>query len=114
MAAQGSISPAQNHGAVVALRFDGAVVRALDQTALPWRELELELTTAAEVADAIRRLAIRGAPLIGVAAGYGVAAELARDGSRDTLEHACALLKHARPTAINLAHAVERVRDAAL
>ena len=64
---------------VVALRFDAGVLRAIDQTELLWRERELELRTAAEVAESIRRLAIRGAPLIGVAAAYGVALELSRD-----------------------------------
>jgi methylthioribose-1-phosphate isomerase len=63
------------------------------------------------VADAIRRLAIRGAPLIGVAAGYGVALELARDPK--ALDSACRVLREARPTAVNLAYAVDRVRAAA-
>jgi methylthioribose-1-phosphate isomerase len=99
---------------LVALRFDPAanVLRALDQTALPWREDELELATASEVAEAIRRLSIRGAPLIGVAGAYGLALELARDP--DALGPAADLLRSARPTAVNLAHAVDRVRDAAL
>jgi len=60
------------------------------------------------VADAIRTLAIRGAPLIGVAAAYGVVLELSRDPER--LEPACETLSAARPTAVNLAYAVERVR----
>jgi S-methyl-5-thioribose-1-phosphate isomerase len=58
-------------------------------------------------------LAIRGAPLIGVAAAYGIALELARDGSPGTLEHACRLLAGARPTAVNLGWAVARVQAAA-
>ena len=96
---------------MTALRLDGEVLRAIDQTLLPWRERELELTGAADVAEAIRRLAIRGAPLIGVAAGYGVALELARDPG--ALASACQTMLRARPTAVNLAHAVERVRRAA-
>jgi methylthioribose-1-phosphate isomerase len=99
---------------VVALRFDGTALRAIDQTELPWRERELVLKTAADVADAIKRLAIRGAPLIGVAAGYGVALGLARDPRLESLEVACELLADARPTAVNLARAVQRVRAAAL
>ncbi len=98
--------------AVVALRFVDGVLWALDQTLLPWREVELELRDAAAVAAAIKRLAIRGAPLIGVAAGYGVALELARDPRG--LDRACQTLIGARPTAVNLEHAVERVRRAAL
>jgi methylthioribose-1-phosphate isomerase len=102
---------------VVALRFDGEALRALDQTALPWREHELELRTAAEVAAAIRRLAIRGAPLIGVAAAYGIALELARNPSleapaAEVLAGACALLRGTRPTAVNLERAIDRVRGA--
>src|SRR5438270_933442 len=99
-------------GTLVALRFDrqANILRALDQTELPWREQELELRTAADVADAIRRLAIRGAPLIGVAAAYGLALELARDPS--AIETAADVLRSARPTAVNLAHAIDRVRDA--
>ncbi len=62
------------------------------------------------MAAAIKRLAIRGAPLIGVAAAYGVALELARD--RDGLERACETLASARPTAVNLGYAVARVRAA--
>jgi methylthioribose-1-phosphate isomerase len=83
----------------------------LDQTQLPWREAELELRSADDVVAALRRLSVRGAPLIGVAAAYGVALELARDP--DGLDRACAALVAARPTAVNLAHAVERVRAAA-
>jgi methylthioribose-1-phosphate isomerase len=70
------------------------------------------LRGAGDVAGAIKRLSIRGAPLIGVAAAYGVALELARDA--DGLQRACETLVGARPTAVNLAHAVDRVREAAL
>jgi methylthioribose-1-phosphate isomerase len=97
---------------VVALRYEHDALWAIDQTELPWRERELELRSADEVAGAIRRLAIRGAPLIGVAAGYGVALELARDPSPQTLDRACCLLRGARPTAVNLAVAVDRVKRA--
>ncbi len=95
-------------GTPVALRFDrrANVLRALDQTALPWQEIELELHSAAEVAEAIKRLSIRGAPLIGVAAAYG----LALDPS--SLHESAELLRSARPTAVNLAYAVDRVLKA--
>ena len=102
-------------GSVVALRFEDGRLWALDQTLLPWREHELELSRAGEVAAAIRRLAIRGAPLIGVAAGYGVALELAgQPNPRAALERACGELREAWPTAVNLAWAVDRVRAAVL
>jgi S-methyl-5-thioribose-1-phosphate isomerase len=99
--------------AVIALRWDGSALFALDQTALPWREHELELRSAAQVAAAIKRLAIRGAPLIGVAAGYGVVLA-AQSEDRGAFEQACESLRSARPTAVNLSWAVERVRAAAL
>src|SRR5437764_1468118 len=73
-------------GAAVALRFSEGTLWALDQTLLPFEAVEVSLHSAAEVAEAIRRLAIRGAPLIGVGAGYGVALELLRDPSPAALE----------------------------
>ena len=88
--------------AVVALRYEDGALRAIDQTQLPWREVELQLRTAEDVAGAIRRLAVRGAPLIGVAAAYGVAIELASEPKPDTLARAAGLLRSARPTAVNL------------
>jgi methylthioribose-1-phosphate isomerase len=103
-----AVAPA---GPVVALRYADGSLWALDQTQLPWREVELELRRATDVAAAIRRLSVRGAPLIGVAAAYGVALELAADPHG--LERGCEALIGARPTAVNLAHAVRRVRAAA-
>ena len=95
-----------------ALGYEDGVLWALDQTQLPWREVTLGLRSADQVADALRRLSIRGAPLIGVAAAYGVALELDRDPG--SLERACETLGAARPTAVNLAHALARVRVASL
>jgi methylthioribose-1-phosphate isomerase len=95
------------------LRWDGSVLHVLDQTRLPGAEELLTLTSADEVADAIRRLAVRGAPLIGVAAGYGLAMEVARTPTAEALDRAAALLAGARPTARNLGWAVERVAAAA-
>jgi methylthioribose-1-phosphate isomerase len=114
-----TVTRPRHRGPVVALRFEENCLRAIDQTLLPWREVELELHGAAEVAGAIRRLAIRGAPLIGVAAAYGVALELAGaestpDHQRSLLAEACARLRDSRPTAVNLAWAVDRVRAAVL
>ena len=87
--------------------FTGASLRLLDQTALPSEERWLECTTPEEVADAIRRLAVRGAPAIGIAAAYGLA--LAPPGRFD---EAAELLASTRPTAVNLAWAIARVRAA--
>jgi S-methyl-5-thioribose-1-phosphate isomerase len=74
----------------------------------------LVLTGAEDTAEAIRRLAVRGAPLIGVAAAYGLAMELAREPTLSALERGAARLAGARPTARNLAWAIERVVAAAL
>jgi methylthioribose-1-phosphate isomerase len=97
---------------VIALRYADGTLWALDQTVLPFEEQELALRTADEVAAAIRRLSIRGAPLIGVAAAYGVALAVAADPTDAGLDAACTVLRDARPTAVNLPWAVDRVRDA--
>jgi methylthioribose-1-phosphate isomerase len=85
-------------------------VRLLDQRLLPAEERWLSLASADAVAEAIRSLAVRGAPAIGVAAAYALAAEARRGVSRPALEEAAARLARARPTAVNLAWAVERMR----
>ena len=69
-----------------ALRWDGRRLAVLDQTRLPGAEVWLALEGAADTAQAIRRLAVRGAPLIGVAAAYGLAMEVAREPGLGTLE----------------------------
>lgn len=94
------------------LRWDGEALHVLDQTRLPGEEVVIRLTGAADTAEAIRRLAVRGAPLIGVAAAYGLAMEVARDPQ--ALDRGAALLAGARPTARNLGWAVERVLAAAV
>ncbi len=96
------------------LRWDGAALHVLDQTRLPAEEAVLTLTGARDTTDAIRRLSVRGAPLIGVAAAYGLAMEVARTPTLAALERGAALLAGARPTARNLGWAVERVLAAAI
>jgi methylthioribose-1-phosphate isomerase len=86
----------------------GAVVLAIDQRALPHRVQTARITGAVEAADAIRRMTVRGAPLIGVAAAYGLALAARADAGDAALHAAAALLKAARPTAVNLAWAVDR------
>jgi methylthioribose-1-phosphate isomerase len=97
-----------------ALRWDGWRLEVLDQTLLPGTEAWLSLSGADDTAEAIRRLAVRGAPLIGVAAAYGLAMEVARQPGLGALERGWEVLRDARPTAVNLAYAVDRVRAAAL
>ena len=96
------------------LRWDGERLHLLDQTRLPHAEEVLVLTGARDTADAISRLAVRGAPLIGVAAAYGLAMEVTREPTLGALERAAEHLARTRPTARNLAWALERVRAAAL
>jgi methylthioribose-1-phosphate isomerase len=85
----------------------------LDQRRLPREVIHLPCRTAGEVAEAIRSLAVRGAPAIGIAAAYGLAVEAARVGASpgrlDALEAAGRTLAAARPTAVNLGWAVGRV-----
>ena len=90
------------------VRLEAGAVVLLDQRRLPDEEVELRCASAAEVADAIRTLAVRGAPAIGVAAAYGYA--LAAERGED-LDAAYAVLASSRPTAINLVWALERMRD---
>jgi methylthioribose-1-phosphate isomerase len=92
---------------IAPLRFEDGVLFLLDQTRLPADEVWLRCERPDEVAEAIRRLAVRGAPAIGVAAAYGLAL-----AARDGFEDAAQLLAGARPTAVNLRWAVEQVRAA--
>ena len=87
---------------------DGPKVVLLDQRLLPDAVVELECGTVAELVTAIGELAIRGAPAIGIAAAYGLA--LAAERGED-LEAAAAALAASRPTAVNLAWALEQMRE---
>jgi methylthioribose-1-phosphate isomerase len=83
------------------LRFEEGALLVLDQRALPAEERWLRCETVEQVAEAIRSMTVRGAPAIGLAAAYGMALA-------DDVERAAALLRGTRPTAVNLAWAVER------
>ena len=101
---------------VVPWTYAAGRLRLLDQRRLPHEEVWLDCDTALETAEAIRSLAVRGAPLIGVAAAFGLCAEARRVASRSEgdLDFALAVaaerLETARPTAVNLAAAVARMR----
>ncbi|MGD9140569.1 MAG: S-methyl-5-thioribose-1-phosphate isomerase [bacterium] len=94
----------------------GDSVRIIDQRALPGSETHVEIAEVGEFADAIKTLAVRGAPLIGIAAAMGVAVEAKRRAasSWDTFEarvtHAINELNATRPTAVNLFWALGRMR----
>ena len=93
---------------IVRYEEDGPRVVLLDQRRLPEEEVELECRSVADVVVAIRELAIRGAPAIGVAAAYALALGGALG---DDLDGAAALLAASRPTAVNLAWALDQMRD---
>ncbi len=88
---------------------DGASVEIIDQTLLPHRFVTVPLHTLDDAARAIRAMQVRGAPLIGVTAAYGVALALAADPSDTALANAAAVLAATRPTAVNLRWALERM-----
>ncbi|MFH8447414.1 S-methyl-5-thioribose-1-phosphate isomerase [Streptomyces sp. NPDC018026] len=98
---------------IPALRWEeppeGPVLVLLDQTRLPAEEVELVCTDPAALVAAIRSLAVRGAPLLGIAGGYGVALAAVRGFE---VEEAAAALAGARPTAVNLAVGVRRAQAA--
>ena len=115
-AAPTSIAPMATEGSTTtpALTWDGRALRLLDQTLLPGEEAWIDLAGAADTAAAIARLAVRGAPNIGIAAAYGLAMQIAQTPGDDELRAAATVLREARPTAVNLAWAVDRVQAAAL
>lgn len=94
--------------AVHAIEWVDDHLRLLDQRLLPQQEVYIECRTAEDVARAIHNMAVRGAPAIGIAAAYGMAMA-ARHGG-DSYEAAEPLLARSRPTAVNLAWALQRMR----
>jgi methylthioribose-1-phosphate isomerase len=86
-----------------------AGIRRLDQTLLPDREVYLELHTVEAVAEAIRALRVRGAPLIGIAAAMGLVIAADEGGAPERVRQAIALLGATRPTAVNLHWALKRM-----
>jgi methylthioribose-1-phosphate isomerase len=86
-------------------------VEIIDQTRLPHRLEYLTLHTLEDAAEAISVMRVRGAPLIGATAAYGVALALAETASEARLEAACARLLATRPTAVNLRWALERMQN---
>jgi methylthioribose-1-phosphate isomerase len=97
-----SLEPEQ----IVRLEEDAVVL--LDQRRLPNDVVEVRCTTAPALADAIRTMVVRGAPAIGVAAAYGIALAAAHG---EDVEEADAVLRSSRPTAVNLAWALDEMRD---
>ncbi len=96
-------------GSIVRLE-DGRLV-LLDQTRLPAERVERSYADWREIVEAIQTMVVRGAPAIGITAAYGLA--VAARGGRDEFQQACEGLAAARPTAVNLRWAVERMRAVA-
>jgi methylthioribose-1-phosphate isomerase len=97
---------------------DGRVI-TIDQTRLPTETIMLEMRDCNEVAEAIRQMKVRGAPLLGAAAAYALALTAYNSGARTSgqlireLEDSAKILKETRPTAVNLFWAIDRVLDKA-
>ncbi|MGH8171752.1 MAG: S-methyl-5-thioribose-1-phosphate isomerase [Rhodanobacteraceae bacterium] len=102
-----SSAAAASHDSIRAVSWHGDRLRLLDQRRLPFEETYLECRSADEVATAIRDLAVRGAPAIGIAAAWGVVLAAREEPAR--LSDAIARLRAARPTAVNLMWALDRM-----
>jgi len=89
---------------------DNTVVEIIDQTKLPHLFETVRLESMRDAERAIKDMQVRGAPLIGVAAAYGVALAMRADASDENLQAACDRLLQARPTAVNLRWGIERMR----
>ena len=98
------------HFRTIWLEGDGATVGAIDQRRLPHEFVIARLQTCEDAADAIRSMLVRGAPLIGATAAYGMALAMREDASDAGLDRACARLIATRPTAINLKWALDEMR----
>jgi methylthioribose-1-phosphate isomerase len=97
----------ETHDSIRAVQWQGDHLRLLDQRLLPGEERWIDCRDAAQVTQAIRDLAVRGAPAIGIAAAWGVAMAARQNA---TLEPVLALLRAARPTAVNLMWALDRMK----
>ncbi|MCY7419502.1 MAG: hypothetical protein LH650_13635, partial [Chloroflexi bacterium] len=112
----GSILPPRSP--IAAVRWDDDAPVIIDQRQLPGRFVHWRLTSVEAVGEAIRSLAVRGAPAIGITGAYGVASgllaagELSRSSALAALARLESTIGTARPTAVNLAAAVARVRAA--
>jgi methylthioribose-1-phosphate isomerase len=90
--------------------LESGAVRVIDQSRLPFELTTRDLTTLEDAAHAIQAMVVRGAPLIGATAAYGLALALRTDASDRRIEEAARALRATRPTAVNLAWALARVR----
>ena len=101
----------ERHYHTIWLNEDGRAVDIIDQRWLPHEFRVVTLNTVGDIAVAIRDMWVRGAPLIGVTAAYGVAIAMAKDPSDAHLDAVWEELNETRPTAINLRWALNAMRD---
>src|SRR5690349_12986572 len=110
-----TIRPRYNCNMLQTVSWTGESVRLLDQTKLPTQTVYVDITDERQMWDAIKRLVVRGAPAIGVAAAFGVYLGI-RGAQGNTseilqrLDQVCDYLATSRPTAVNLFWAIERMR----
>jgi methylthioribose-1-phosphate isomerase len=97
------------HTRTIWLQSDGVTVGTIDQTLLPHRFETIALRTLEDAARAIKTMQVRGAPLIGATAAYGMALSVYADASDEALRHAYSVLLATRPTAINLKWALDEM-----
>jgi methylthioribose-1-phosphate isomerase len=90
---------------------EGGAIRVIDQSRLPFEFATLDLRTLEDAAHAIRSMVVRGAPLIGATAAYGIALALRTDASDARIGEAARMLEATRPTAVDLAWAAARMRS---
>ena len=86
-------------------------IKIIDQTKLPFEFVVCELKTLDETIKAITTMQVRGAPLIGATAAFGIALAMKNNSDNDALDHACQSLVQSRPTAVNLENSVKRMKS---
>lgn len=101
----------QQHYRTIWPDIQGAYVTIIDQTRLPFAFETVRIETIAAMVNAIKTMQVRGAPLIGVSAAYGIALAMHQNGSDAALDSAVRQLLESRPTAVNLAWAVKRMQQ---
>src|SRR5262245_7294169 len=99
------------HYRTIWLGDDGTTVQVIDQTLLPHRFVVRDWRAMEEAEHGIRTMIVRGAPLIGAAAAYGMALAMAKDASDAMLTEAYTVLMNSRPTAVNLRWALDDLRN---
>ena len=104
----------RRHFRSIWVEADGVSVRAIDQRLLPHEFVVADIADCDAAAEAIRTMLVRGAPLIGATAAYGIALAMRADSSDAALARAYDRLIVTRPTAINLKWALEEMRAALL